>query len=160
MPYWFPLLCQFSILAFAMLAGVFLAFSDFLMRSFAATGAASAVQTMQTINREVFRYVFMILFLGMAPVSAMLAVYAAFALSGPSAALIALSGAAYLIGGFGVTVVFNVPLNDALAVHQPGAETADRFWSETYLPRWTVWNSVRTAACALAAALLLAGLGA
>lgn len=51
------LLMQFAILAYALIAGVFLAFSDFIMRSLALTSGASGVGTMQVINREVFRWV-------------------------------------------------------------------------------------------------------
>jgi uncharacterized membrane protein len=32
------------------------------------------------------------------------------------------------------------------------------YWLQTYVPRWTFWNSVRTLACILSAALLLVGL--
>ena len=63
------ILLQFSILAYALVGGVFLAFSDFIMRSLAHTSGIGGVDAMQVINREVFRWVFMALFIGMAPVS-------------------------------------------------------------------------------------------
>ena len=72
----FILLALFSILAYALVAGVFLAFSDFIMRSLALTGGTGGVEAMQVINREVFRWVFMTLFLGMAGVSIVVAGYA------------------------------------------------------------------------------------
>jgi len=156
---WFFFLSQFSILAFGVLAGVFLAFSDFIMRSLSLSHGAAGIEAMQVINREVFRYVFMILFMGMAPVSLVLAGYGAFAISGPGSTLIALAGIVYLIAVFGVTVVFNVPLNEALAPMDPGTQSTRRFWTDTYLLRWTFWNSVRTFACAAASGLLLWGLG-
>jgi len=158
MPIWFFFLCQVSVLAFALVGGVFLAFSDFIMRALSNTSGSGGVEAMQVINREVFRYVFMALFLGLAPVSAGLTGYAWLSLSGPGATLIALAGLVYLIGAFGVTVVFNVPLNETLARAETVSEAAHRFWTDTYLPRWTFWNSVRTVACTVAAALLLFGL--
>ena len=158
MPVWFFALCQFSVLAFALLGGVFLAFSDFIMRALAHTGGAGGIEAMQVINREVFRYVFMALFLGMAPVSLVLSGHALLRLDGPGGTLIALSGLIYLVGCFGVTVAFNVPLNEALARMEPGAEATERFWTGTYLPRWTWWNSLRAGACALASVLLMVGL--
>jgi uncharacterized membrane protein len=158
MPIWFHFLSQFSILAFALLGGVFLAFSDFIMRSLARTSGVGGIEAMQVINREVFRYLFMTLFIGMAPVSLVLAGYGAFALSGPGSTLIALGGILYLVAGFGVTVAFNVPLNESLARMDLASEDTHRFWTETYLTRWTFWNSVRTAACTAASAFLLTGM--
>jgi uncharacterized membrane protein len=64
----------------------------------------------------------------------------------------------YLIGAFGVTLVCNVPLNETLARMDLTIEDTQRFWTDTYLPRWTFWNSVRTTACTVASALLLLGL--
>ncbi|MEM8570783.1 MAG: anthrone oxygenase family protein [Pseudomonadota bacterium] len=154
----FYFLIQFAILAYAFVGGVFLAFSDFIMRSLAMTGGNAGVSTMQVINREVFRWVFMTLFLGMAAVSLVVAGYGAFGMSGPAGTLIMLAGLIYLIGCFGVTVFFNVPMNEALAGMELSTETTRDYWFQTYLPRWTFWNSVRTIACGISAALLLIGL--
>lgn len=153
----FFFLMQIAILAYALVGGVFLAFSDFIMRSLAHTAGASGVEAMQTINREVFRWVFMSLFLGMAATSLIISGYAAINLEGPAGTLILLSGVVYLIGCFGVTVVFNVPMNEALASMDGSSEATRDYWIGTYLPRWTFWNTVRTFASGLAAALLLFG---
>ncbi|MEO1749437.1 MAG: anthrone oxygenase family protein, partial [Pseudomonadota bacterium] len=63
----------------------------------------------------------------------------------------------YLIGCFGVTVFCNVPMNEALAGMDVSNEATRDYWLKTYVPRWTFWNSVRTIACAVAAASLLLG---
>ncbi len=152
------LLLQFAVLAYAFVGGVFLAFSDFIMRSLAMTRGVGGAEAMQAINREVFRWVFMALFLGMAAVSLALVAYAVFGLSGPASTMILLAGLVYLVGCFGVTVVFNVPLNNALAGMELSSDATLDYWHGTYLPRWTYWNTVRTAACAISAALLLGGL--
>jgi uncharacterized membrane protein len=55
----------------------------------------------------------------------------------------------YLLGTFLVTVVGNVPLNDALAKVQVTDADAAQKWAG-YVSRWTMWNHVRTLA-ALAA---------
>lgn len=151
-------LMQFAILAYALVAGVFLAFSDFIMRSLALTGGVGGVEAMQVINREVFRWLFMALFLGMAGISVFLAGYAWFGLDGPAATLILLAALVYLVGCFGVTVAFNVPLNETLAGMDLSQGATREYWQQTYLPRWTFWNSVRTGAAALGAALMLFGL--
>jgi len=149
------ILIQLSILAYALVAGVFLAFSDFIMRSLALTGGVGGVEAMQVINREVFRWVFMALFLGMAAVSVLIAGYAWIVVSGPAGTLIGFAALVYLIGCFGVTVVFNVPMNEALAGMDLTSDATRAYWSRTYVPRWTFWNSVRSGAATLAAALLL-----
>ena len=155
---WFFLLAQFSILAYALVGGVFLAFSDFIMRSLARTSGTGGVEAMQVINREVFRWIFMTFFLGMAAVSIVVSGYGAMSLETPAGTLITLSGLIYLIGCFGVTVAFNVPMNEVLAGMDPSADATREYWTNTYLPRWTFWNSVRTAACAVSSGLLLCGL--
>lgn len=158
MSLFFSLLLQFAILAYALVGGVFLAFSDFIMRSLSVTGGVGGVEAMQVINREVFRWVFMALFLGMAAMSVAIIGYSAVSLSGPAGMLILASGVIYLIGCFAVTVVFNVPMNEALAKMDLSVDATRDYWTMTYLPRWTFWNTVRTVACVVAAAMLMFGL--
>jgi uncharacterized membrane protein len=156
-PFFFFLM-QVAILAYALVGGVFLAFSDFIMRSLSLTGGTGGVEAMQVINREVFRWVFMGLFLGMAAASLVITGYAVLALGGSAGTLIFLSGAVYLVGCFGVTIFLNVPMNEALAGMDLSSDATRDYWTGTYLPRWTLWNTVRTCACGLSAALLLSGL--
>lgn len=152
------LLLQISVLAYALVGGVFLAFSDFIMRSLALTGGVSGVEAMQVINREVFRWIFMALFLGMAAVSVFIVIYSATHLTAGPGMLILLGALVYLLGCFAVTVFFNVPMNETLARMDLASETTQGYWTGTYLPRWTVWNTVRTIACVLSATLMLFGL--
>jgi len=154
----FFLLMHVAILAYALVGGVFLAFSDFIMRSLALTSGHGGVEAMQVINREVFRWVFMALFLGMAAVSLLVAGYGALGPSGPAGPVILMAGLVYLVGCFGVTVFFNVPMNEALAGMEMSSDATRDYWRQTYVPRWTFWNSVRTIACATSSALLLFGL--
>jgi len=151
-------LIQAAIVAYALIGGAFLAFSDFIMRSLARTNGTGGLEAMQTINREVFRWIFMTLFLGMTLVSLITSGYALLYLDGPASALILASGVIYLAGCFGVTAVFNVPMNEALAKMEPSVPATQDYWAGTYLPRWTRWNTIRTIACVLSAALLLSGL--
>ena len=152
------LLLQLSVIAYALVGGVFLAFSDFIMRSLASATGDGGVEAMQTINREVFRWVFMTLFLGMAPVSLVIGGYAWLQLSSPAAVLILAAALIYLVGCFGVTVVFNVPMNEALAGMERTSDATRDYWLATYVPRWTFWNTVRTVASTASAGLLLVGL--
>jgi uncharacterized membrane protein len=151
---WLLTLTQLAVLAYAALGGVFLAFSDFIMRALARSpGGAEA---MQSINCEVFRVVFMALFLGMVPVSLLLALGAWIA--APEPAPFFLGAALYVIGAFGVTVAGNVPLNDRLAGIDAATPEAQGWWQADYGPRWTRFNTVRTVACFGAAWCLLGAL--
>jgi len=158
MSVWFILLIQLTIVAYALVGGTFLAFSDFIMRSLSLTPGPGGLEAMQSINRQVFRWVFMTLFLGLAPVSLALSTFAGFSLDRPGALLILLSGIVYLAGCFCVTIFCNVPMNTRLAAMPSRAEHALAYWTDTYLPRWTFWNTVRTIACIAAATLLVFGL--
>jgi len=55
----------------------------------------------------------------------------------------------YVVGTVVVTMVFNVPLNNALAAVDPASSEGAAVWAD-YLRTWTNWNHVRTLA-ALAA---------
>jgi len=156
-PFVFVIL-QTSIVAYALVGGVFLAFSDFIMRSLSHTGGVGGVEAMQVINREVFRWVFMTLFLGMAAVSVFIIIYAATNIAGGPGMLILFGALVYLLGSFAVTVFFNVPMNEALAGMELTSDATKAYWTNTYLPRWTMWNTVRSVACALSSALMLVGL--
>ena len=149
---WFLAICQFAVIAIALTGGAFLVFSDFLMRSLAK--AEGGMEVMQTINREVFRIVFMALFLGLTAASLGLAAYAAAALAGWERMLIVAAALTYLLGVFGVTALFNVPLNKALAGMTLGSPDGTDFWTTRYVTAWTRWNTVRTVACVFSAGLL------
>lgn len=156
-PFFFFLM-QFTILAYAVVGGVFLAFSDFIMRSLSLTGGVGGVEAMQVINREVFRWVFMALFLGMAAMSIVVAIYGGIFVGGAPGTMMMIAGLVYFIGCFVVTLCFNVPMNETLAPMDLSSAATQEYWSTTYLPRWTFWNSVRTLACGVSSALLLFGL--
>ncbi|MEL6642670.1 MAG: anthrone oxygenase family protein [Pseudomonadota bacterium] len=149
---------QMAVIAYALVSGVFLAFSDFIMRSLAHTGGSRGVDAMQIINHEVFRWVFMTLFIGMAPVSIAIVAYGGAVVGSGPGTMLVLAGLIYLVGCFGVTVVFNVPMNEALAGMDAASTDAQAYWTQTYLPRWTFWNAVRTLASVISATFLLVGL--
>lgn len=151
-------LLQFAVLSYALVSGVFLAFSDFIMRSLSYTSGLGGVDAMQTINREVFRWIFMALFIGLAPLSLLIAAYGGIFVGNGPGVLMMVAGLIYFVGCFGVTVCFNVPMNEALAGMDIASDQTREYWTGTYLPRWTFWNSIRTIASGLSAALLLFGL--
>jgi uncharacterized membrane protein len=72
----------------------------------------------------------------------------------PGAAYLLVGTLLYLAGTVLVTIVFNVPLNEALALVEPNSPDGANLWSR-YLVTWTAWNHVRTIAALAAAALLI-----
>ena len=145
---WFFVLCEIAVVACGIVSGVFLTFSDFVMRSLDGAKPGAGVEVMQVINREVLRSVFMVLLLGMSALSPLLIAYAYFGVTGAASALIMTGGALYLAGVFIVSLVFNVPMNNRLEGKDPSGTEATTYWTSTYLPRWTFWNGVRASAAA------------
>ncbi len=74
----------------------------------------------------------------------------------PGSVLRLLGSICYLIGPFGITMLFNVPLNNRLA--KTKLSDADTIWTD-YQIRWQRWNHVRTYVGILSIMLLAAGLG-
>jgi uncharacterized membrane protein len=68
------------------------------------------------------------------------------------------SAARYLVRSLLVTLVFNVPKNEALASVAPANPEGASLWTD-YLSKWTAWNHVRAAAALAAAASFSVSLG-
>jgi len=136
-----------------LIAGAFFAFSSFVMPALKRLPAAQGIAAMQSINILAVTPVFMTALFGTGAACLGLVGWAAISWGGLAAALMIVGGAAYLVGAIGVTIAFNVPLNDRLAkLHPQGSDAAGR-WEE-YVTKWTAWNHVRVAAALAAAALL------
>ncbi|MEM1188511.1 MAG: anthrone oxygenase family protein [Pseudomonadota bacterium] len=139
-------------LASTAIGGVFLSFSDFVMRGLALASPAAGAEAMQQINRTVYRSLFLTTFLLLAPLSLGCAVYAALFLDGtPRAASIAAT-VIYLSGVFLVTVRGNVPMNQRLDVLEADSDAGRSYWSQ-YCLHWTRLNHVRTLGCFTTGAL-------
>jgi uncharacterized membrane protein len=142
-----------SALGCGLVAGVFFAFSSFVMPALKRLEPAHGIAAMQSINGLAVAPAFMAALLGTAVACLGLAVWAAISWAERPAALVLAGGGLYLVGTIGVTIARNVPLNDGLAtLHPQGAEAAGHW--DGYVSRWTAWNHARTVA-ALAAATLL-----
>jgi len=140
-----------------LVAGIFFAFSTFVMAALGRLPPEQGVAAMQAINVTVINPLFMLAFLGTAALCLALAAAAFFAGDVASGRLILAGGVTYLVGCIGVTMVCNVPLNDALAAVPAATPEAAALWSR-YLGNWTLWNHARTAASVLAAILFTAAL--
>ncbi len=135
----------FSALGCGLMAGVFFAFSVFVMSGLARIPVPQGIAAMQSINITVINPVFMLVFMGTAFTCLILAVSSLVKLSQPGAIFVVVASLLYLVGTFGVTAAFNVPLNDALAGVKPNSAEGAHLWAN-YLSTWTLWNHVRTLA--------------
>lgn len=140
-----------------LIAGSFFVFSSMVMPGLARLAPAQGVAAMQAINVAAISRVFLGVFVGTAVASVALAITAVLQWSQPDARLRLLAGLAYAIGSFGVTVVANVPRNDALMTVVPDSAEALTMWPR-YLSQWTAYNHLRTVASTLATALYIGAL--
>jgi len=135
-----------------LVAGTFFAFSTFVMKSLARLPAHEGIATMQSINVVVLNPWFMTALFGTAFACIVALVFSILRWH-ESWAVYAFAGALlYLVGSVLVTIVFNVPRNEALATVTPTDAASAELWT-TYITGWTAWNHVRTAAALAAAAL-------
>lgn len=140
----------------ALSAGVFLAFSTFVMRALDALPPPQGIAAMQSINRFAPNPLFMLALFGTALTSVALVAHALAHLSEPGAGYRLAGGALYLAAIF-LTVAYHVPRNNALASLDPGAAASVGEWAD-YVSHWTAWNHVRTLSSLVGAAALLASL--
>lgn len=136
-------------LASALVAGVFLTFSDFVMQSLSSAHPRAGTGAMQIINRKVYKTIFMVLLMGMVPVSLAWLAYGSIFAHGSGTWPVILAALVYLIGVFAVTAFGNVPMNQRLDA-MPLAQAADTYWPD-YVQGWIRWNHVRWVSATLAA---------
>jgi uncharacterized membrane protein/ketosteroid isomerase-like protein len=140
-----------SALGSSLVAGIFFAFSNFVMKALAGVPPAQGIKAMQSINVVVLNRWFFALFFGTAVGCLALAVFSFVRWQRPGTGYLLVGSLLYLIGTILVTIACNVPLNDALAAVDPSSADAGSVWTN-YLKTWTAWNHVRTTAALAAAA--------
>lgn len=146
-----------SALGCGLVAGLFFAFSAFVMSALARLPAEQGIAAMQSINVAVLNPVFFAVFFGTAAGCLVLAIAALFRW-GDAAAIYLLAGSLlYLLGSILVTMARNVPLNQALAAVAPNSSEGARLWTR-YVAEWTAWNHLRTVASLAALACFILAL--
>ena len=115
--------------------------------------APQGIAAMQSINLVVLNRAFLGAFLGTAAGCAVVVFGSLLRWGRLGAVYLFVGGMAYLVGTFLVTMMFNAPKNDALALVRSDDPQSAAVWTH-YVAVWTAWNHVRTAA-AFAAAVAL-----
>lgn len=155
----FTLLEILAIIGSGLTAGIFYAFSTFVMAALKRIPPEQGIAAMNSINVTVINPWFFAVFFGTPIICAILAVMALMRWSEPGAAIIVTACAIHIAGSLLVTIAFNVPLNTALAAVTPASSEGAALWAR-YLEDWTFWNDVRTAAPLIAMVLFVCALSA
>lgn len=153
-PQWLFTLKLVAAVGCGLVAGVFFAFSTFVMPALARLQPSQGITAMQSINITAINPFFMIAVFGTAFACLVLAVFVLFKWQQLGAVPLLVGALLYLVGTIGVTVAYNVPLNDALAIVNSNSAEGATLWAK-YLNDWTLWNHVRTLASLAASALLM-----
>ena len=132
-------------------AGVFFAFSAFIMKALGRLPATQAVAAMQAINAAAPTPAFMTVLFGTALACGALILSSFFAWGEPFARYLLAGSLLYLVCTILPTAVYHVPRNEALARVEP--HDAEGYWAG-YLAGWTAWNHLRFAGALAASAML------
>jgi uncharacterized membrane protein len=147
-------LLWFSAIGCGLLAGLYFAFSTFIMTALGRIGQVPGIMAMNAINTTIVQSLFMPIFLGTTLTGLALTILAIVRWGEPETMAMAAGGIVYVVGMFVCTMVFNVPMNDALAAVDPASAEATSLWAR-YLNDWTWWNHVRTISSTAAFALFV-----
>jgi len=126
-------------------AGVFFAFSTFVMQGLRRAEPDQGIAAMQGINVTAPASLFGAALIGTGLLCVALVVVAAFGWGEAEAAPLLVGAALYLLGSIAMTFAFHVPRNDALDRLDPRGPGAADHWRR-YLIEWVAGNHVRTLA--------------
>lgn len=126
-----------------LIAGVFFVFSVAVMRALSLIPPGVGMWAMQSINIYILNPIFLGVFLGTGVICAALAIIGVVRWQPPGSTWLIAAGLIYIVGSIGVTMIFNVPMNNELMVADPMTPEGHKLWSQ-YLTNWTFWNHVRT----------------
>ncbi len=132
-----------------LLAGVFFAFSGFVMSGLRRLPDRDGAAAMRSINVTAQHPPLMIALFGTSALCVVVIVRAIATWSRPGAGFLLAGATLTIVGALGVTVAVNVPLNDRLAA---GTVTWSRF-----LAGWDPANHARTVLCLAGCVVLLVG---
>lgn len=139
------------------MGGFFYGFSNVVMAALGRLAPQGGIAAMQSINVTVLNPIFFIAFFGTALLSVILAGVALLRFGESGAFALFAGGLLYLGGIILVTMIFNVPMNEALARIDPSSAAGTELWA-TYLDRWTAWNHVRSITGIIASACFILAL--
>lgn len=145
-----------SILGAGLVTGLLFAFSNFVMRALADLPSDKGMFAMQRINVTIINPIFMMLFLGTPILCSVIAFISIQNINEPGSLYLLIGALTYLIGPFGITMLFNVPLNNLLA--RTDVSDTNEIWP-MYQKKWQWWNHIRTYIGVASIVFMAIGLG-
>lgn len=130
--------------------GVFFAFSSLVMPALGRLPGNAGMMAMRQIDVTVFGSSFLWLMFG-ALAFLLASIFFLPSLDARAATWLIAAIVVYAVGSIGITMVFNVPLNERLAK----APADDLHEWANYLKTWTAWNTVRAVASISSAVMLI-----
>lgn len=141
-----------TLIGSGLVAGLLFIFSNCIIQSLREMPEGEGMRAMQIINRRIQNPLFFLIFFGTTLLS--LAVFVLAIIQQPERFIFAVIGAAcYFWGGFFITAVGNVPLNNQLDQADIHTEAGQALWTR-YLRVWTRLNHLRVVLCTLAVLFL------
>lgn len=140
-------------LLLALISGFFYAYACSVMVGLANTDDVTFIAAMQAINASVRNLGFAPSFFGALVVTGLAAGLGIRRWRSPATIALAAALLTYAVGGFALTMMINVPLNEQLAVAgDPHAIADPAAVRAAYEGPWVTWNLVRTIASTIALA--------
>ena len=149
---WMLFAILFLALWSAIIAGVFSAFSEFIMSGLLRSEPAAGIEAMQQINRTVIKTQFVAGILLIPFISVALAIYALPVFHGTARAMLIAAPILYVTTVFLMTLFGNVPMNNKLAALDPHDADAETYWRD-YGRKWTRLNHLRSVGSIVTAGL-------
>lgn len=135
------------------MAGIYFAFSTFVMKALNQLEPSPAAKAMNSINDVIVNTVFLPIFFGSTLWYAGLILWQFAEWKHETSWLFIAAALIYIVGMFVVTAFGNVPLNNKLKASSSSSESLTQYWSH-YYKNWNLFNYVRTVSCVAACALL------
>jgi uncharacterized membrane protein len=152
-----PALLWTSAMGCGLMAGVYFAFSAFIMTSLGRIAPAAGMAAMNATIVDIVKSPFIPVFMLTTLTAASLTVLGVMRWGQPGSALMVTGGVIYVLGMFVVTMVVNQPMNEALMGVDSATPQGVAYWSR-YVTEWTMWNHVRTFASTIAMGMFIAAL--
>ena len=122
-----------------------------------AAPARSGITAMQSFNITAINPLFMLALFGTAVACLFIVIFALLHWHRSGTIYLSIGSLLYLVGAILVTMLGNVPLNNALAQVKPDSLEGANLWAK-YLTDWTFWNHVRTLSALAASATFILSL--
>ena len=136
-----PFIVAITITGSGVVTGLLFAFSNFVMRALEDLPTEYGMFAMQRINATIINPIFLIFFMGTPVLCLIIVVISALELGVSGHAYFLAGAVTYLLGPFGITMLYNVPLNNSLAATVL-TESAEAW--PLYRKKWQWWNHLRT----------------